>query len=135
MFLRVVEVSVGIVTAALGVFLFARIVGATLALGEPLKPTTDLVVFLILALPGIVIAAGAYLHAVRRKAWGFLVIFAGVLGNLFFVVFNPGLNYAVVQDRLGQLAISTDFTVTLFGLVIAVVNTVLSFGFGKRVPQ
>ena len=134
-FLRGLELAVGIATAALGWFLYVYINVQDISGELMVSLWVRALAFLMLCVPGTIVAAGAYIQAVRNREWGFILLFVGVVANLIFVVFNAGLNYAFVEDRWGQIAISADFVTTLFILGIAIINAIVSLGFSKGVED
>jgi len=125
LFSRALELIGGGSTALLGLFLFLRIFSEALSLGEPIKPRTDLKVFLILALPGIVVAVGSYFHAIRRKQWAVIVVFIGGIANVALVGLNAGLAYALIQDIWGRIGIFADCAATALTMGLALVNAIV----------
>lgn len=86
----------------------------------------------MVALPGIVMATGAYVQAVRVKQWGAILVFIGGVLNVAFVVLNAGLAYALVQDKWGQRAILADFAAVIFTIGVGFINTLVSVLFRNR---
>ena len=131
--MRVLELVGGIATALLGLFIYVYIDIQDSSSRTPVTLSVRAVAFLMLVVPGIVVATGSYLQALRRKGWAVVLVFAGGLSSLFFVVLNAGLNYAFVQDTWGQHAILVDFLVVIFTLGTAFVATMASVLFRSRV--
>jgi hypothetical protein len=131
--LRVLELVGGIATALLGLFIYVYIDIQVSSRRTPVTLSVRAVAFVMLVVPGIVVATGSYLQALRRKDWAVVLVLAGGLSSLFFVVLNAGLNYAFVQDRWGQHAILVDFLVVIFTLGTAFIATIVSVLFHSRV--
>ena len=91
--------------------------------GEPFQLSSDYVFFFfILAFPGLIVAA-AYVHAVRDKAWGFiLLLVGGLLTNALLFAFAAGILWAlaIFNDILGLLAMILEFVLVLIASAAAV---------------
>jgi len=124
-FSRVLQLIGGIIAMGLGLFLFFRILTKALSVGQPIRPVTDFRVFMILALPGLVIGIGSYLQILRRNEWGVIVVLMGSIGNVILVVLNVGLAYVLVQDPWGRNAIVADLVITVITALIAICNALL----------
>jgi hypothetical protein len=126
LFSRVLQLIAGVTAALLGVFLFVRIFTEALSIGHGIKPLTDLKVFMILALPGIIIALGSYFQVIWRNQWAVIVVLIAAIANVVLVVFNVGLAYALMQDPWGRTAMVADFVATGITMFIAICNTLLA---------
>lgn len=124
-FSRVLQLIGGIISMGLGLFLFFRILIKALSLGQPIRPVTDFKVFMILALPGLIIGIGSYLQIIRRNEWGVIAVLMGSIGNVILVVLNVGLTYVLIQDPWGRNAIVADLFVTVITALIAICNVLL----------
>lgn len=125
LFSRVLQLIGGIIVMGLGLFLFFRIFTKALSLGQSIRPVTDLKVFMILALPGLIIGIGSYLQVIRRTEWGVIAVLMGGIGNVILVVLNVGLAYVLVQDPWGRNAIVADLVATFITALLAICNLLL----------
>lgn len=123
----------GIATGLLGVFICLRIVIKDASLQPTVKVSDYLVVFLMLVVPGVVVFMGSYIQAIHRKLWAISLVFVGGVFTLFLIVLNAGLNYAFIQDRLGQHAILMDFLAVTFTLAVALINSMMSVFFDRQI--
>jgi hypothetical protein len=69
--------------------------------------------FISLGIPGLLVAIGAYAHAVRGKAWGRLVLTIGcvLLILVFFLMAFGGIGY------WGGLVLFTTFAPSITGII------------------
>lgn len=124
-FSRMLELIGGIIATGLGLFLFFRILTKALSLGQAIRPVTDFKVFLILALPGLIIGIGSYLQVIRRTEWGVIAVLMGSIANVILVVLNVGLAYVLVQDPWGRNAIVASLFATVITALLAICNLLL----------
>jgi len=123
--LRGIQLISGFATGLLGLFLFIYI-----ATKEPsttsVPLSTKIIVFVMAVGPGLLVAIGTYLQVIRGKIWGMAFIFPGTLANMFLVIFNAGLLYAMSGDMLGQRAIMVDLLTTALTFVVSWPNALLT---------
>jgi hypothetical protein len=123
--LRAIEFAGGIVTALLGIFIYVHIAlkeTAVQTVDEP-SPRSVVMVFLMLVCPGMSMGLGSYIQVVLRKQWGAVIVFAGGVANLFFLILNGGLLFTLTQEVWSLRAIVADLGVVLLTLATALMNT------------
>jgi hypothetical protein len=125
--LRAIEFAGGIVTALLGLFIYFHIVIKDASLPRASEVSASelsahVVMFLMLVIPSIVVAAGIYLQVIHRKPWAVPLVFVGGISNLIFVGINAGFLFAYTQDLWGQRAVFADLVFVILTLVTAFIN-------------
>jgi hypothetical membrane protein len=74
--------------------------------------------FISLGIPGLLVAFGAYAHAVREKAWGRVVLTVGcvLLILVFFLMAFGGIGY------WGKLVLFTTFAPSITGIITLIAS-------------
>jgi hypothetical protein len=119
---RVIEITGGIATALLGLYIYLYMALKDASLGTSVEHTTDVLGILMLVVPGILVAMGSYLHVVLRRNWALALVFVGGVCNLIFVGLNAGFAFAYGRDLWGQWAVLVDLVVVIFTLATAFIN-------------
>lgn len=88
----------------------------SLALGSSIgRLSADVILsgFIFLGVPGLLVAIGAYAHAIRGKAWGRVVLMVGcsILIAMFLLSFFGGIGY------WGGMALLTSLAPSLTGII------------------
>jgi hypothetical protein len=129
--LRGIQLVSGIATGLLGLFLFIYITIQEASLpAEPITPTvplsTTIIVFLMLVLPGMLVAVGTYLQVIHGRIWAMAFILTGALANIFLMVLNAGLLYAMSGDMFGQRVIMLDLLAVVVTFITSWPNAMLT---------
>lgn len=116
-----IELVGGITAALLGLYIYAHVAvkAAAIQTGEGASGQTMITVFLILAVPGLVIAIGTYLQAMHHKNWALALIFIAGGCNLILMGLNARFAFAYSGDSWGQGAVFLDLALVLFILLAA----------------
>lgn len=129
--LRGIQMVSGIATGLLGLFLFIYITIQDASLpAEPVTPavpsSTKIIVFLMLVLPGMLVAVGTYVQVIHGKIWAMAFVVISALANMFLVILNAGLFYAMSADRFGQRVIMADLLAVAVTFVTSWPNAMLT---------
>jgi hypothetical protein len=129
--LRSIQLVSGFATGLLGLFLFIYITVLDASLPADLvtpavSTSTKIIVFLMLVLPGMLVAVGTYLQVIHGRVWAMAFILIGALANVLLVILNAGLLYAMSADRFGQRVIMADLLAVAVTFVTSWPNAMLA---------
>jgi hypothetical protein len=124
-FLRTLELTGGISVALLGLFIFLRIAIKDASLDATIKLSDQAVVFVMLAVPGLCVLVGSYVHSLHRKHWAAALAVIGGAVTLFVMGINARLAFILSGDIWGQYTIYMDLILVIITIGTAVTNIVV----------
>lgn len=124
--MKALELTGGIGVAVLGLFIFLRIAIKDASLDASIKLTDHLVVFMMLAVPGLCVLVGSYVHSLHRKQWAAAMVVIGGAVVLFVMGINARLAFILAGDIWGQYTIYVDLILVIITIGTAVTNMVVS---------
>lgn len=117
--LRTVEFAGGLGCALLGLIIWAYLLTKDGLPENTIEFRTLSVVFLMVVLPGLVLAIGAYLHAIRKRLWAVIFIVVGAAGSFIFIGLNAGFAFVYSLDTWGQIFVLVDLVAVSITLATA----------------
>jgi hypothetical protein len=130
--LKALELAGGIGVAMLGLFIFLRIAIKDASLDATIKLTDHIVVFIMLAVPGLCVLVGSYVHSLHRKHWAAALAVIGGAVTLFVMGINARLAFILSGDIWGQYTIYMDLILVIITIGAAVTNMVVPDRINQR---
>jgi len=87
---------------------------------------------LMVVLPGLGLAIGAYLHAIKKRHWAVIFIVVGAAGSFIFVGLNAGFAFVYSLDKWGQILVLMDLVAVSITVATAGANLAASLSDNGR---
>ncbi|HEX6188390.1 MAG TPA: hypothetical protein VFZ40_09930 [Pyrinomonadaceae bacterium] len=130
--LRTVEFVGGLGCALLGLVIWAYLLTRDGLPENTIEFRTLSGAFLMVVLPGVGVAIGAYLHAIRKRPWAIILIVVGAAAGFIFVGLNAGFTFVYGLDKWGQIFVLMDLVAVSITLATAGANLAASLSDNGR---
>jgi hypothetical protein len=122
---RVIQLVAGIAVLFFGFGFWLDIWLWDMALGSKAERSEVVLIFSMLALPGLIVAIGSYLQTIYYKTWALVLVCVGGVGAAAFVGINVFFLYAYTGSTWGMRAVAADLCLIALVLPLAITNAIL----------
>jgi hypothetical protein len=95
------------------------------SLGFKVDVSKDGLLFLMLVLPGLLVATGSYLQTIYYKAWALVLVGPGCFGAAIFIGGNALFFYAYTGMKWGIRAVLADLCFVALTFALAITNAIV----------
>jgi membrane associated rhomboid family serine protease len=129
-----VELTAGIATALFGlsIYIFITIKDASIQTVNEPSARSVVLMFLMLVVPGVLMAIGSYVQGLRRKHWGAALVFIGGVLTFYLVIPITWFLFAYTNNAWGKLAVVADVGMLVVVSVSALISTIGSLVFRNQ---
>jgi hypothetical protein len=123
--LRLLQLTGGLGVFLLGAWMWLHIWQLAAGTNTERNTWNDVLVSVMLVLPGMLMAVGSFLQTAYYKHWALLMVFIGAVIGASFVGINVLFLFAYSGDKLGQRAVFADLLFILLTLTLGITNVIL----------